>query len=91
MRTSDRPNPTAPIRIGSPTLSGQSESERDIDPRPDQRRIPTPGIHLTRSLLTSLAPSLYTAVRAGRFRYFVIDEAHTVAVGVSSSAQSFKH
>jgi len=31
------------------------------------------------SLLASLAPALYSAVRSGQFRYFVVDEAHTVA------------
>lgn len=31
------------------------------------------------SLLTSLAPSLYAAAEAGHMRYFVVDEAHTVA------------
>jgi hypothetical protein len=31
------------------------------------------------SLIQSLAPSMYDAVRSGHLRYFVIDEAHTVA------------
>lgn len=30
------------------------------------------------SLLASLAPAVYTAVRSGELRYFIIDEAHTV-------------
>lgn len=30
------------------------------------------------SLLASLAPAVYAAVRSGDFRYFIIDEAHTV-------------
>lgn len=31
------------------------------------------------SLIQSLAPSMYDAARAGHLRYFVVDEAHTVA------------
>jgi ATP-dependent DNA helicase RecQ len=30
------------------------------------------------SLLASLAPAVYAAVRSGEFRYFIVDEAHTV-------------
>jgi len=71
------PNATHPDRLAY--FSGQSDSERDSIR--DRIRSGAQRLVFTspESLLTSLAPSLYAAVVADRFRYFVIDEAHTVA------------
>jgi ATP-dependent DNA helicase RecQ len=71
------PNRSHPDRLAY--FSGQSDSERESIR--DRIRGGSQRLVFTspESLLTSLAPSLYAAVRAGRVRYFVIDEAHTVA------------
>ena len=59
--------------------SGQDEAERNaIRTRVrdgSQRLVFTS----PESLLASLAPAVYAAVRSGDLRYFIIDEAHTVA------------
>lgn len=71
------PNGAHPDRLAY--FSGQSDSERESIR--DRIRSGAQRLVFTspESLLTSLAPSLYAAVRADRIRYLVIDEAHTVA------------
>lgn len=71
------PNRAHPARFAY--FSGQPEGERA-----ELRaaiRAGTQRIVFTspESLISSLAPSLYAAANAGYLRYFVIDEAHTVA------------
>jgi ATP-dependent DNA helicase RecQ len=71
------PNRVHPDRLAY--YSGQSDGER----KAIRSRIREGSQRLVftspESLLTSLAPSFYAAVRAGRFQYFILDEAHTVA------------
>lgn len=71
------PDQSHPDRLAY--YSGQREDERQAI----RRRIRDGSQRLVftspESLLTSLAPSLYAAAGAGRLRYFIIDEAHTVA------------
>jgi len=75
MRSAE-PNRAHPDRLAY--YSGQDEAERSsIRARVrdgSQRLVFTS----PESLLASLAPSVYAAVRSGELHYFIIDEAHTV-------------